>query len=770
MASDPRERIQDPADEHRQRLAAIVDSSDDAIVSKDLNGIVTSWNKGAERIFGYSAEEMIGRPIATIAAPEVLDEMPRILDSIRRGEPVEHYETIRRRKDGERIYVALTVSPIRDASGRIIGASKIARDITDRKVAEAERARLLDSEQQARAIAENALNLHRDIEHKLGLLVNASGTLLGALQVTEVLDQIITLARQFVGADAYAVWRADPSLNEWEIVASTGLSEEYCRTCGFTTQPGGQAPSNVLAIEDIEADALISQHRKLYECEGIRSLMAAPMRLHGVNSGTIAIYFRTRHEFTPTELGVATALANLAASAISNAEIYQEQSRLRSEAQARERRSRFLARASGVLGASLDYGATLRDVTRFAVPEFADWCAVDILEPNGRVERLAVEHVDPAKVTIARQLRQRYPIDINAPRGLAQVLREGNPVLYPEVTDEMLTTAAHDEEHLALLRAAGVRSVIVSPMKARGRTLGAITFVTTESGRVYGPEDLAVANQLAARAALAIDNSQLFAEAERERADAQSAVQALRRSNEELEQFAYVSSHDLQEPLRNIASYAQLLATRYRGKLDKDADEFLGYLVDGARRMSVLIQDLLSYSRLIRMGIAPFGPVSGDTALETALVNLQRSINDSAAEIQRDPLPVVWGHEMQISQIFQNLISNAIKYCGDRKPDIRIWARKDNGEAVFCIADKGIGIDPAYHDRIFGLFKRLHGRNVPGTGIGLATCKKIIEQHGGRIWVESNPGEGSAFYFSLPSWDEREPTPAGEKIASPRSL
>jgi PAS domain S-box-containing protein len=766
MASDSRDNIDDPSDEHRHRLAAIVDSSEDAIVSKDLNGIVTSWNKAAERIFGYSAEEMIGRPIATIAAPEVLDEMPRILDRVRRGEHIEHYETVRRRKDGEKIHVALTISPIRDASGRIVGASKIARDITDRKLAEAERARLLDSEQQARAIAENALRQHRDIEHKLRLLVNASGALLGALQVTEVLDQIIALARQFVGADAYAVWRADPSLHEWRIVASAGLSDEYCRTSSFKTKPDGQAPGKVLAIQDVGAEALISQHSKLYEREGILSLMAAPMRLHGVNSGTITIYFRTRHEFTPTERGVATALANLAASAISNAETYQEQSRLRSEAQASERRSRFLARASGALGASLDYSATLRDVTRLAVPEFADWCAVDVLEPDGRVERLAVEHVDPAKVTIATQLRQRYPVDMNAPRGLAQVLREGDPVLYPKVTDEMLTAVAHDGEHLALLRAAGVRSLIVSPMKARGRTLGAITFVTVESGRVYGPEDLAVAEQLAARAALAIDNSQLFAEAERERADAQSAAQALRRSNEELEQFAYVSSHDLQEPLRNIASYAQLLATRYRGKLDKDADEFLGYLVDGARRMSMLIQDLLSYSRLIRMGIAPFGPVSGHAALETALVNLQRAIKDTAAEIQSDPLPVVWGHEMQISQIFQNLISNAIKYCGDRKPDIHISAQRRNGEAVFCIADKGIGIDPAYHDRIFGLFKRLHGRNVPGTGIGLATCKKIIEQHGGRIWVESKPGEGSAFYFSLPSCDEREPTPAGEKIAS----
>ena len=204
---------------------------------------------------------------------------------------------------------------------------------------------------------------------------------------------------------------------------------------------------------------------------------------------------------------------------------------------------------------------------------------------------------------------------------LASVFRTGEPELYSDIPDEMLVAAAIDDDHLRLLRNVGLRSAIIAPLRVRRRVLGALTFASAESGRRYTKDDLAMAMHLAERAALAIENAHLFAAAERERSEAQAAAEALRRSNEELEQFAYVSSHDLQEPLRNIASYAQLLASRYRGRLDSDADEFIDYIVDGARRMSGLIQDLLTYSRLIRTGayshyaserpVAPSKPRSG---------------------------------------------------------------------------------------------------------------------------------------------------------------
>jgi PAS domain S-box-containing protein len=229
-------------------------------------------------------------------------------------------------------------------------------------------------------------------------------------------------------------------------------------------------------------------------------------------------------------------------------------------------------------------------------------------------------------------------------------------------------------------------------------------------------------------------------------------VEELRHSNEELEQFAYIASHDLQEPLRMVASYCQLLSKRYRGKLDADADEFIAYAVDGTKRMKGLIEDLLAYSRVGKGGLPEREFPSGE-ALKAALANLRTSIQESGAEIAFDPdrLPTVVASDAQLAQIFQNLVGNAIKYRGDMAPRIRIEAETNETEWVFSVSDNGIGIAPEHFERIFIIFKRLHPREeYEGTGVGLAICKRILQQRGGRIWVDSEPGRGSAFHFALP--------------------
>jgi PAS domain S-box-containing protein len=231
---------------------------------------------------------------------------------------------------------------------------------------------------------------------------------------------------------------------------------------------------------------------------------------------------------------------------------------------------------------------------------------------------------------------------------------------------------------------------------------------------------------------------------------AKTAVE-LRRSNGLLEQFAYVASHDLQEPLRMVASYTQLLAKRYHGRLDPDADEFIAYAVDGCNRMQGLIRDLLAYAHSGVNG-KPHREVSAEGALQGALANLRVAIEESGGVVNHDSLPAIVTDEMQLVQVLQNLVGNAIKYRSAAVPNVHISARQNaDKEWIFSVRDNGLGIAPQYFERIFILFQRLHGRQeFDGTGIGLAICKKIVEQLGGRIWVESQLGKGSTFYFSLP--------------------
>ena len=223
----------------------------------------------------------------------------------------------------------------------------------------------------------------------------------------------------------------------------------------------------------------------------------------------------------------------------------------------------------------------------------------------------------------------------------------------------------------------------------------------------------------------------------------------LGRSNKDLEQFAYVASHDLQEPLRMVGSYVQLLSRRYSGKLDSDADEFIDYAVDGAKRMQGMINDLLTYSRVGTKG-KPFEPTDCEIILDQALTNLSMAISESSAVVTHDPLPTVPADDTQLVQLFQNLLGNAIKYMGKETPNIHVFAERKLNNWVFSVKDNGIGIDPNYWGYVFNIFRRLHDKEHSGTGIGLAVCKRIVERHGGRIWVESELGKGSTFYFTIP--------------------
>ena len=226
--------------------------------------------------------------------------------------------------------------------------------------------------------------------------------------------------------------------------------------------------------------------------------------------------------------------------------------------------------------------------------------------------------------------------------------------------------------------------------------------------------------------------------------------EALRKSNEDLNQFAYAASHDLQEPLRLVALYSQMLQKKYTDRLDAQAEQYVSYVINGAYRMEILLKDLLAYSQVGSLGDGPSSPVIVSEALRKALLNLQASIDQNQALVTWNGLPTLQAHEIRLVQLLQNLVGNAIKYRGSERPQVHIDAERQSGEWLFSVKDNGIGIKPEYVQQIFGIFKRLHGSDYPGTGIGLAICERIVKSYGGRIWVESALGEGSTFYFTLP--------------------
>jgi signal transduction histidine kinase len=232
-------------------------------------------------------------------------------------------------------------------------------------------------------------------------------------------------------------------------------------------------------------------------------------------------------------------------------------------------------------------------------------------------------------------------------------------------------------------------------------------------------------------------------------AELEVAIKELSRSNAELEQFAYVASHDLQEPLRMVAGFTELLSDQYKGKLEPDADEYIDLIIDGAKRMHALVNDLLEYSRVGR-SIENFTEVDCEKSLNTVLMNLGSAIKDSGASVTHDLLPKIIGEPFHLVQLFQNLIANAIKFRGEKPPQIHVSVKEGLDQWLFTIQDNGIGIKAEYSEKIFLIFQRLHSRKeYPGTGIGLAICKKIVEQHKGKIWIESKPGAGSTFFFTI---------------------
>ena len=322
--------------------------------------------------------------------------------------------------------------------------------------------------------------------------------------------------------------------------------------------------------------------------------------------------------------------------------------------------------------------------------------------------------------------------------------------------------AARDDP--ALLEAARLgrfQAVFAVPLFSRRREGAGSLAVMFEQPHRPSAHEIQLVELYARAAAQAIENARLYREAQQEIARRAEIEEALRRSNDDLRQFAYVASHDLKEPLRNIGGYSDLLQRRYKDQLDADGNEFLRYIRESVARMNTLIHDLLAYAQVANYPVDAMGPVPLDAVLDWAIENLKGGIQETNTRITRDPLPVVSGDFVRLAQVLQNLVANSIKFHSDEPPSIHVSAQRRENEWIISLQDNGIGIEPQFHERIFGVFRRLHGSEYPGSGIGLSIAKKIVEYHGGRIWLQSKLGAGATFFFTLPAADAADATGAG---------
>jgi PAS domain S-box-containing protein len=777
-------------------LAAIVTSSGVAIYSEDLDEVLTSWNHAAERMFGYTAGEVLGRSIHLIIPEDRRDEEADVQRRIHRGERVARYDTIRRTKRGERIHVSMVASPIRTTDGVLIGVSKIARDITAQKKLEATlslKSALIDLSDEAifawdpdHGIVEWNMGSERLYGYRRSEAIGrVSHELLATIHPEPVNSILARLEEHHQWSGELRHHTRDGRQlvvdSRQQLIHVDGRSLVLETNRDVTHRRRAEAErARLAAIVESSDDAIIGMDldgtitawnqaaEQMYgyaaaEATGHSIRLVVPHDRHNEESGVLDRIARGEHvkhfETIRCRKDGTCFAASLSLSPIRDqAGRVTGAAKIARDITERQRASQhaaLLADIGAVLAGTLQYEATLKTVANMTVPTIADWCAVDILTDERKLERLAVAHVDPAKIDLARTIRSRYE-DPSSPYSPASVVRTGTASMVKEILDDMIVAAGHgDEERIGLVRSLGVRSYMIVPLTAHGRTFGALTLATAESGRVYSDDDFRFAQDVAFRAALAVDNARAYEEAQT--------------ANRLKDEFLATLSHELRTPLNAILGYARLLQS---GMLTADKHRHaLQTLERNATALTQIVGDILDVSRIIsgkiRLNVQPIDlPRVVSDAVESLLpaadakrIRVQTILDPRAAPISGDP--------DRLQQIVWNLVSNAVKFT-PKEGVVQVRLERVNSHVEIVVSDNGIGVSPDFLPYMFERFRQADSgttREHGGIGLGLAIVRHLVELHGGTIHAASGGRDaGSTFRVRLPLMSVHQETPVERRF------
>lgn len=763
------------AEEIQARMAAIVESSADAIIGKTLDGFVTSWNAAAEKLFGYSAQEMLGQSIQRIIPAALYEEERAFLSSVTSGEPIKEKRTVRLRKDQRQVPVVVTIAPVRDATGRVIGASNTSRDITDALKSEGELLRAREDLEQrvlertaALSEANAALSRNtRQLAEAQHIARMGSWTLnvaTGEVEWSEELFHIVGLdpaaeppnyavqAGMFVpdswsrltAAITHSVESGEGYELELEVVRPDGEHRFAVARASTARDADGRVVRLTGTFQDVTE---IKQAREALDAFALRMRLAASTASIGVwewNVETCVLTWDDTMRRIYDWPGEATF------------EVWREavhpDDRLEAE-----------ARVSRALDGEADFDHVFRIRTAKGAIRYVHGIASVYRNAQGTALRMiginhdvTTEHESKLRLRASEELLKEFVR--HAPAAIAMLDRD---LIYLQTSERWLTDYKLGDRDIIGRCHYDVFPDIPEAWKETHRKVlrGHIDrcdeapFPRADGGTEWLQWEVRPWHGADGEIGGLIMFTQVITERKRMEIELREQKAELQRSNQELEQFAYVASHDLQEPLRAVTGCTQLLQKRLGTALDSGAAELMRHSVEGAKRMERLIHDLLTYSRV---GAGPLKqePTHLAVPLADALANLKAALAENGGVITHDAeLPVVRIERGQIAQLLQNLLGNALKYrAPDRPPAVHVGVAREGDDWKISVSDNGIGIEPRHFERVFVIFQRLHTRaEYSGTGIGLAICKKIVERHGGRIGVESRPGSGSTFHFTLPS-------------------